>query len=93
MTTADNEGGTTMAAGGRTGRELARRAANGIEVSLLWNQSTNKVTVEVLDARFDQGLAFEVDASNALDAFDHPYVYAAACGDCARAVAPDALAA
>lgn len=61
-----------------TRRELAHRASNGIEVTLFWNKSANRVTVEVFDERFDEGFELEVDGSVALDAFNHPYAYAAA---------------
>ena len=58
-------------------RELAHRASNGIEVTLSWIQHTNRVCVEVLDSRFVEVFEFEVDGSVALDAFNHPFVYAA----------------
>jgi len=74
-------------------RELAHRASNGIEVSLFWSKPTNRVTVEVFDDRFDEGFEFEVDGSDALDAFHHPFAYAAARGIPVLAEAPEALAA
>jgi hypothetical protein len=58
-------------------RELAHRTSDGIEVSLLWSKPSNRVTVAVLDNRSDEALEFEVDGSAALDAFNHPYAYAA----------------
>jgi hypothetical protein len=61
-------------------RELAVRSSNGIEVGLYWSESTNRVTVEVFDQRFDDGFEFEIDGAHALDAFNHPYAYAAAQG-------------
>jgi hypothetical protein len=72
------EGGTeisTSAADER--RELAHRTGNGIEVTLLWTKSTNMVTIAVNDSHCAQALEFEVDADCALDAFNHPYAYAA----------------
>jgi len=65
-----------MAAATETCRELARRASGGIEVSLFWTESTNQVTVEVFDARIDEGFHFEVEGCRALDAYNHPYAYA-----------------
>jgi len=59
-------------------RELARRSGNGVEVALYWSKTANRVTVEVFDARFGEGWEIEVDGRNALDAYNHPYVYAAA---------------
>jgi hypothetical protein len=57
--------------------ELAHRASGGIDVYLFWNEPTSRVTVGVLDARGDDGFEFEVDGRHALDAFNHPYAYAA----------------
>jgi hypothetical protein len=58
-------------------RELAHRASDGIEVSLFWGPSADRVTVEVFDSRFSEGFEFEVDGCDALDAFHHPFAYAA----------------
>ena len=58
-------------------RELAHRSINGIEVMLLWTGSTNTVAVAVLDTNSGEELEFEVDGARALDAFNHPYAYAA----------------
>jgi hypothetical protein len=61
----------------RTSRELAHRESDGIEVSLLWRPLDNRLTVAVADGR--TGDAFELTArpENALDAFHHPFAYAA----------------
>lgn len=58
-------------------RELAHRTGNGIDVSLLWTKSTNRVTIAVADTHSGEKLEFEVAGSRALDAFNHPYAYAA----------------
>jgi hypothetical protein len=58
-------------------RELAYRASDGIEVTLFWSKAANQVTIAVVDTRSDEALEFEVDAGAALDAFGHPYAYAA----------------
>jgi hypothetical protein len=58
-------------------RELARRTGDGIEITLFWSKAANQVTIEVLDTRFDEALEFEVEGNPALDAFNHPYAYAA----------------
>ena len=63
-------------------RELAHRTTNGIDVTLLWTASTNTVAVAVLDTHSGEELEFEVDGSRALDAFNHPYAYAATVGVC-----------
>ena len=58
-------------------RELAHRTGNGIEVTLLWTKSTNTITVAAADTHSGEELEFEVDGCRALDAFNHPYAYAA----------------
>ena len=58
-------------------RELAHRTSDGIEVSLFWTQATNRVTIAVLDSHSDESLVFDVNGRDALDAFNHPYAYAA----------------
>jgi hypothetical protein len=80
MLYADDERGTAMAAGTTARRELAHRASNGIEVWLYWRKLTNRVSVEVLDERLDESFEFEVEGQQALNAFNHPYAYAAARG-------------
>jgi len=58
-------------------RELAHRTGDGIEVTLFWSKPSNRVTIAVLDTRSDEALEFDVDGGVALDAFNHPYAYAA----------------
>jgi hypothetical protein len=60
--------------------ELDYRANDGVEVSLLWHKRTDSLAVFVNDTRTDEMFEIEVDASTALDAFHHPYAYAAARG-------------
>ena len=57
-------------------RELDHRHSNGIDVTLTWSPSTDLLFVTVSD---EAGETFElvVDAHEALDAFHHPYAYAA----------------
>jgi hypothetical protein len=57
-------------------RELDHRGADGIEVTLLWNAETKGVLVSVAE-REGNTLEFQVPAAEALDAFHHPYAYAA----------------
>lgn len=61
-------------------RELAYRENDGIEVSLFWSKTGNRVTVEVVEEQSGEGFEFDVDGAEALDAFNHPYAYAAARG-------------
>lgn len=65
-----------------TYRELARRTADGMRVTLLWNRADDRLAVEVSDAK--SGRHFELDAprDRALDVFYHPFAYAAAPGGC-----------
>ena len=72
-------------------RELAHRTSDGIEITLFWSKPSNQVTIAVLDTRSDAALEFEVDGSAALDAFNHPYAYAATRR--VRSVAPLSVAA
>jgi hypothetical protein len=58
-------------------RELAHRRNDGIEVFLFWSPTSDRVTVELFDARGEH-FELEVDSCDALEAFHHPYVYAAA---------------
>jgi hypothetical protein len=58
-------------------RELAARESDGINVVLLWNPRENALTVEVEDARIGDDFQFAVAPERALDAFYHPYAYAA----------------
>jgi hypothetical protein len=57
-------------------RELDHRASDGIEVRLLWDAETKDVLVSVVE-RDGVGFEFQVPATDALDAFHHPYAYAA----------------
>jgi hypothetical protein len=58
-------------------RELDRRKSDGIEVTLLWNARTKAVFVSVVEERSAASFQFEVPPADALDAFHHPYAYAA----------------
>ena len=58
-------------------RELDRRRGDGIDVALLWDSRTNRVLVAVEDEREGDSFELEVSAADALDAFRHPYAYAA----------------
>jgi hypothetical protein len=60
-----------------TQRELAHRAADGIEVVLFWHDLTDELTVSVSDDRSGSYFELIADPSNALDVFEHPYAYAA----------------
>jgi hypothetical protein len=59
-------------------RQLAQRLENGVEVTLNWDARSNAVSVEIVDLRDQRTLVLPVAAASALDAFYHPYAYAAA---------------
>jgi hypothetical protein len=57
---------------------LAKRNNAGIQVTLLWTKDTNAVAVLVHDDGNDDQFEVSVEpGTNALDAFEHPYAYAA----------------
>ena len=56
-------------------RELAARESDGLEISLLWSPSADRVKVTVLDQRLDELFDLDVDPANALRAFEHPFAY------------------
>jgi len=58
-------------------QELAHRAGDGIEVTLLWNSAEERLTVICSDERTGDWFALEAEPGNALDVFHHPYAYAA----------------
>ena len=53
--------------------EIDQRAADGIEVRLLWHPTTGEVAVAVFDQRTDEQFAMPVQPDQALDAFRHPF--------------------
>ena len=73
--------------------ELAHRSSNGIDVHLFWEELTNRVTLNILDARNHDGFELDADRRHALDAFNHPYAYAARSGATGLGSPPDDLAA
>ena len=58
-------------------RELASREADGISVRLLWHPRENSVTVSVEDGRVGDRFDLAIAPDHALDAFYHPFAYAA----------------
>lgn len=57
--------------------ELAHRTSGAIDIYLFWEQRTNRVTVGVLNVRTGNSFELDIDPPDALDAFYHPYAYAA----------------
>jgi len=60
--------------------ELAHRLNGGMEVTLFWHPEGDELVVSVADSASGDAFAFEVDSSTAVDAFYHPYAYAALFG-------------
>ena len=57
--------------------ELASRSSSGLEVTLLWQRDRKDVNVRVIDGRTDEAFEMTVAGESALEAFYHPYAYAA----------------
>jgi hypothetical protein len=72
--------------------ELASRKNAGIQVTLLWAEQTNTVAVLVCDDSTEDQFELTLEpGTNVLDAFEHPYAYAAWCGiDYQQAELPNA---
>jgi hypothetical protein len=58
-------------------RELAQRRSGTDEVLLLWHPENGRVELSVRDLATGTGFRMEVAPDDALDAFHHPYAYAA----------------
>jgi hypothetical protein len=57
-------------------RELDRRTGDRIDVQLLWNPQTDRVSIAVEDGRSGERFELAVNPTEALTAFHHPYAYA-----------------
>ena len=57
--------------------ELAARQSDGIHVLLLWHPREDAITVSVEDDRRGDRFRLAVAPDRALDAFYHPFSYAA----------------
>ena len=58
-------------------RELALRESNGVRVVLFWHPREDTVTVSVDDVRAGHSFELPVKRERALEAFYHPFAYAA----------------
>jgi len=61
-------------------RELDFRSNSGLEVTLLWEPETNRLSVSVFDRLSGDDFVLEVDPAEALGAFHHPFAFAATHG-------------
>jgi hypothetical protein len=57
--------------------DLAHRRNDGIDVVLWWSPEDDEVAVEVLHLANDESFELVVERERALDAFYHPFAYAA----------------
>ena len=58
-------------------RELDHRSGDGLSIHLLWDPSDDSLTVTVEDSRTEEFFVIPVAAGGALEAFHHPFAYAA----------------
>jgi hypothetical protein len=58
-------------------RELAQRVSGTDEILLLWHPEGDWVEVSVCDITSGVGFSVDVAPADAMDAFTHPYAYAA----------------
>lgn len=56
-------------------QELAHRVTSTLEVTLLWRQVDNMVTLRLVELGTDIEFEFGIRPEDALDAFNHPYAY------------------
>jgi hypothetical protein len=61
-------------------RELDFRSSDGLDVALLWDPETDRLKVTVFDGRSGDDFELKVPSHEAMDAFHHPYAYAASSG-------------
>jgi hypothetical protein len=61
----------------RAARELDARTGDGIDVRLFWQPTSDEVIVSVFDSTNKQAFELLVDPAEALEAFHHPFAYAA----------------
>ncbi len=67
-----------------TTRELAQRLSGADEVLLLWHPESDRVELCVRNLATGVGYEIEIAPADAIDAFYHPFAYAARCGRSCR---------
>jgi hypothetical protein len=68
-------------------RELDHRTTDGFDVRLLWDPASGRVSIALREEDSGGSVAFDVDPADALDAFQHPFVYAPIQRSGSRAIA------
>jgi hypothetical protein len=61
-------------------KELASRERDGLVVSLFWSRAADQLTLAVADRNLDEEFNVNLAGAHALDAFYHPFAYAAGRG-------------
>lgn len=69
-------------------KELAQRVTGKDEVLLLWHPESERVELAVRDVATGVSFHLDVEPGDAIDAFYHPYAYAARPENPHRAVRP-----
>jgi hypothetical protein len=64
-----------QAIGRAQARELAHRRTGDVEVTLLWRQLDNMLSLRLVEVGSGVEFEFGVKPEQALDAFNHPYAY------------------
>jgi hypothetical protein len=77
MATSDTDVKGVVMSAKTQSKELAARQGDGFSVVLRWDPRENAVTVSVADERTGNRFEIAVERECALDAFYHPYAYAA----------------
>jgi hypothetical protein len=57
------------------GVELAVRTGDGLEVALIWNRTSGRLWVDVLQLATGVTIQVEADPAKALDVYYHPFAY------------------
>jgi len=70
--------------------ELAQRVSGKDEVLLLWHPESGRVELAVRDVATGVSFHLEIEPGNAIDAFYHPYAYAARSDESDRTVGAEA---
>ncbi len=70
-------------------RELAQRMSGTVEVLLFWHSESDRVELAVRDLATGASFHIDVAPGNAIDAFYHPYAYAARRESSYRVVRPE----
>jgi len=70
--------------------ELAQRVSGKDEVLLLWHPESERVELAVRDVATGVSFHLDIEPGNAIDAFYHPYAYAARSDESDRTVRAEA---